>query len=139
MSEAEKELYFQSSVTCETIIMKNFISPSQKIGLMGENAACLFLKKQDYHLIERNVANLYGEIDIVAEKNSITYFFEVKSARKNPLITPAENLTRAKLKKFLRSVEYYCFKHRIKNYQLQAILVTINSEQDFEIEIFDLD
>lgn len=118
--------------------MKNFISPTQKTGLIGENAACAFLKNHNYHLLERNAANLYGEIDIVAEKNSIISFFEVKSARKNPLINPAENLTSAKLKKFLRSVEYYCFKHRIKNYRVQAILVTINNEQDFKVEIFDL-
>ncbi|MEK7106423.1 MAG: YraN family protein, partial [Patescibacteria group bacterium] len=41
----------------------------------------MFLMKQGFTILERNVANKFGEIDIVAKKKGLVYFFEVKAGK----------------------------------------------------------
>ncbi|MFH1402271.1 MAG: YraN family protein [Patescibacteria group bacterium] len=43
-------------------------SEKRKIGDIGENIACRFLKKNGFKIIERNYWKKWGEIDIVARK-----------------------------------------------------------------------
>jgi putative endonuclease len=50
-----------------------------KTGQIGEDVACVFLVKQGYSLVERNYWKKWGEIDIVAKKDNILHFIEVKS------------------------------------------------------------
>ena len=72
-------------------------------GSIGERIATEYLQKKGYHIIECNAYSRWGEIDIVAEKQNIIIFIEVKtrkslkqgkpyeavSYQKNP--TPHEN------------------------------------------------
>ena len=53
-------------------------------GNLGENIACEYLEKDGYRIITRNFNCFYGEIDIIAIKNSELIFIEVKT-RKNTL------------------------------------------------------
>jgi Holliday junction resolvase-like predicted endonuclease len=41
---------------------------TKEIGLLGENAACAYLKKEGFTLRERNVVSKTGEIDVIAQK-----------------------------------------------------------------------
>ena len=97
---------------------KVFTSKTQKTGEIGENMACLFLMKHGFTINERNFTKKWGEIDIIAEKDSITHFIEVKSvshdlsneksvSRENIGIRPEDNMTPQKLQKFRRIVESY--------------------------------
>ena len=58
--------------------MKNFTSNSQKIGQVGEDIACKFLMKHGFTVLERNYTKKWGEIDIIAQKEDVLYFVEVK-------------------------------------------------------------
>lgn len=120
--------------------MKQFTSKTQKIGEIGEEKACIFLMKQGFSIIERNLANKFGEIDIVAKKAGKYYFFEVKAGRQGGFINPAENLTKEKLRKFLISVEHYCLVNKINDYRMQGIVVLLPSNETLEpsVEIIDL-
>ncbi len=51
----------------------------QKIGKIGEDCACKYLKKEGYQIIERNYLRKWGELDIVAQKGKKIHFVEVKS------------------------------------------------------------
>ena len=51
----------------------------KKIGVLGENMACRFLVKQGFKILDRNYSKKWGEIDIVAKKNKIFRFIEVKT------------------------------------------------------------
>ncbi|MBX4181397.1 YraN family protein, partial [Candidatus Parcubacteria bacterium] len=51
----------------------------RKLGDIGENIACDFLKNRGYTIVERNYLRKWGEIDIVARKGEVIHFVEVKS------------------------------------------------------------
>ncbi len=55
----------------------------QKIGQIGEDLACNYLKKSGYKLVERNYLKKWGEIDIVAKKGNKLHFVEVKSVSRD--------------------------------------------------------
>ncbi len=121
--------------------MKQFTSKTQKIGEIGEEKACEFLMKHGFTVLERNVANKFGEIDIVAKSHGTHYFFEVKTGRKGGWLNPAENLTKEKLRKFLISVEHYCLLKGIKDYNAQGIVVIlekIDPQSPAKVELIDI-
>jgi len=57
------------------------ITEKRRIGDIGENLACKFLKKEGLKIIERNYLKKWGEIDIVAQekKTNKLHFVEVKT------------------------------------------------------------
>ncbi|MDD5433593.1 MAG: YraN family protein [Candidatus Pacebacteria bacterium] len=52
---------------------------SQKIGQIGEDIAADYLKKKGYQILNRNFKTKWGETDIVARKNGVITFVEVKT------------------------------------------------------------
>jgi putative endonuclease len=120
--------------------VKQFTSKTQKTGEIGEEKACEFLAKHGFSILERNVANKFGEIDIVAKAHGTHYFFEVKTGRQESWLNPAENLTKEKLRKFMISVEHYCLIKKIKSFHAQGILVILpkNKEGSAKVELIDL-
>ncbi|HEC1788756.1 TPA: YraN family protein, partial [Campylobacter lari] len=50
-------------------------------GKKGEELACEFLKTQGFEILKRNFYSKFGEIDIIAKKDKILHFIEVKSTQ----------------------------------------------------------
>ncbi len=94
-----------------------FTSKSQKIGQIGEKLAALYLTKQGFSIKDINYTKPWGEIDIVALKDNIIHFIEVKSVsresksglaiKNKDLYRPEENLSRDKLRKLYRTIGLY--------------------------------
>ena len=85
-----------------------------EIGKIGENITNTFLMKQGFTIIERNYRVKVGEIDIIAKKDNVLRFIEVKSIKvrdcnqiTNLVIAPEDNLTFAKWSKLLLTIEIY--------------------------------
>ena len=55
------------------------LTPKRLIGNLGERAAVRFLRKNGYRIIKRNYTALGYEIDIIARKDNVTTFIEVKT------------------------------------------------------------
>ncbi|MDE2030652.1 MAG: YraN family protein [Patescibacteria group bacterium] len=118
--------------------MKKFTSNSQIIGKLGEDIACKFLMKHGYSVKERNYTKKWGEIDIIAEKDSKIYFVEVKSVscetlpdfKKDNLFTkrPEENMHPWKMKRLSRTIQTYLIHKRIGNtpWQFDLLLVYLD-------------
>jgi uncharacterized protein (TIGR00252 family) len=51
---------------------------STETGQLAEQAAAKYLKKQGYQILEKNWRTRWCEIDIIAQKNHVVYFVEVK-------------------------------------------------------------
>jgi len=52
---------------------------NRELGTAGEDAACAFLKRRGYRIIDRNYRCPFGEVDVVAAKRGLTVFCEVKA------------------------------------------------------------
>ncbi len=75
-------------------------------GNESEALATKYLEDLGYIIVERNFyARKLGEIDIIAQKDDILHFIEVKSAKAD--FDPVYNLTASKLRKVINSTHYY--------------------------------
>ncbi|MEW5907899.1 MAG: YraN family protein [Patescibacteria group bacterium] len=79
----------------------------QKIGKLGENISCKFLLKQNYKIKGQNYRKKWGEIDIIAEKDNILHFIEVKTVSHETGYKPEENIHLWKKKRLSRAIQTY--------------------------------
>ncbi len=99
---------------------------TRDIGREGENAAVRYLKKRGFAIVLRNFLTPLGEIDIIAIKKGVLYFFEVKSKRSDKMGTPFESLTENKRKRVRKTAEWFLSKH--KEYNMPCLFGAISVE-----------
>lgn len=75
--------------------------------VLGENAACSYLTRKGYKIIERNFRKGYGEIDIIALYSNTLIFVEVKTRSSDKYGTPFESIAPWKLKSLLHAARFY--------------------------------
>lgn len=103
---------------------------SRQKGDIAEKKACEFLNSNSFNIIEQNFyAKKLGEIDIIAIKDEIYHFIEVKSATTYEIAV--NNITASKLNKLKRSVEYYLQNKKLDvSFCLDAMIV-VDEEIEF--------
>src|SRR3989344_5323418 len=107
----------------------------RKLGDIGENIAYEFLKKRGFEIIERNYLRKWGEIDIVARKDGIMRFVEVKSAclparqvtHGTSSYRPEDNMHPWKLKRLGRTIQTYLL-HKKLDCDWQLDLITVKMD-----------
>lgn len=73
-------------------------------GEVAESSAVEFLQNSGFEIVERNYFTRYGEIDIIAKKDLIYHFIEVKSGKN---FNPLQNVTPKKLNRIINSIYIY--------------------------------
>lgn len=107
----------------------------KETGDLGESVACRFLEQKGYRIIERNYRKPWGEIDIVALKNRVLRFVEVKSVSVNDFsrerdYEPEDLVDHRKLKKVARTASLYMEnKKDSREFQIDVVGVFLNSEK----------
>ena len=87
-----------------------------RIGQWGEQVAAVYLVGMGYEILTMNVhCDPYGEIDIIAEKDGIIIFVEVKTYSKEQLGATAQKLDQNKLKKLEKAIQKYAVDMKVKN------------------------
>lgn len=120
--------------------MKQFTSITQQIGLMGEKIGSSFLTSKGFKVIERNYTKKVGEIDIIAIEKGILHFIEVKTIVSRATLesiknnerhyNPFENVTKYKLKKLWRTIQWYLIERKVSRetlWQIDIIAITVSS------------
>ncbi|MSS63991.1 YraN family protein [Velocimicrobium porci] len=92
-------------------LAKNTRLNKRKIGTKYEEIAVCYLISKGYKIIERNYRNLYGEIDILAKKDSTLLFFEVKFRSDGSYGDPLEAVNHWKQKRISKAALYYYAKN----------------------------
>ena len=90
---------------------KNKLSTKQ-IGNLGEDKASEYLKKNGYTIIIRNFRTKRGEIDIIAVKDDILVFIEVKTAPHGTLKTLEHILGTTKQKRIVETAKRFLLSYR---------------------------
>jgi len=115
----------------------------KKIGDLGERIAENFLKKKGYRILDRNfftrlaLGPKTGEIDIVAKKNNVISFVEVKTIALNSMdnnlkdssIPPEEKVNFQKQRKLIKTAQIWLSKNKMplnKKWQIDVISVKID-------------
>lgn len=98
-------------------------------GRQGEEWAAQALKKQGYKILARNYRTPVGEIDLVATKDGILVFVEVKLRRDLRFGTPQEGVTRTKRHHLQRAALYYLRHHHLQEVPYRFDLVAITLQE----------
>lgn len=80
---------------------------NKKFGAKGEAAAAAYLKRRGYAILERNMRTSFGEVDIVAETESVLVFCEVKTRAGDGYGSPSEAVTAEKRLRYIRAARQY--------------------------------
>lgn len=109
------------------------------VGKIGEKLVKTFLMKQGYDVLDQNYHIPYGELDIVAKKDSKIHFVEVKTIKVRDVsdisflkVRPEDNLTSSKYSKLKITVEAYLQNRGVSRdirYQIDLACVYVNVEQ----------
>jgi putative endonuclease len=67
----------------------------------------------------------FWEVDIIAKKDWITVFFEIKYRVWEKFWIPEEAITKAKLRKFRRTIDFYCTKNNIDFWNIRLDVIAI--------------
>ena len=114
-----------------------------KTGETGEEAARLFCIEHEYTIRERNYRKPYGEVDIVAEKDGILHFIEVKASKYYPetAFAPEIRVNARKIRKLKQICETYLREMRVsqdRHWQIDVISVILNQDNTLKsIELFE--
>jgi putative endonuclease len=96
---------------------------SRAKGNVAEDRASLFLLENGYMIVDKNFYSRFGEIDIIAYKEEVWHFVEVKSALDYELAV--QNITKSKLSKLIKTGDVYLKKNALHvDYMYDAIIVT---------------
>lgn len=104
----------------------------KNVGDSGEDFAAAMLKNDGYKVIERNYAVQGGEIDIIAIKNGVMHFIEVKTRTGIEFGYPADSVTEAKQKRIKTAARSYLSSRsgRWNNVSFDVYEVMVNHIED---------
>ncbi len=86
-----------------------------KTGVWGELYAVRYLRDNGYKIITGNYRRRIGEIDIVAQKDNVICFVEVKTRGEDPMIAPWEAVDSAKQSKIIATAGLFMKNYGDKN------------------------
>lgn len=127
----------------------NHLSPmkteKRKTGDVGEDLVCEYLGDRGYTILERNYLRPWGELDIVARRDSKIHFIEVKTVTREPREWPGEptrgqseshrpeeNMHPRKIQRLHRAMQTYLLGHKALSYMdfqldLACVYLSLNT------------
>lgn len=97
---------------------------NQEIGILGENAAADLLIKEGYAILERNYRVGHLEVDIIALKDGIIVFVEVKTRAADYLVAPQEAVNKQKQKFIINAANGY-IRHHKRSEEARLDVITV--------------
>lgn len=83
----------------------------KQLGNDSESLAGRFLMQKGYQIVETNFSCKRGEIDLIARKDDLLVFVEVRSKTSAQYGQPLETVNRKKQEKIRKAAEYYLYVH----------------------------
>ena len=103
-------------------------------GNMGEKKAMKYLVNHGYTIVDLNYYARYGEIDIVARKQGVYIFVEVKTRSTTSFGRPAEAVSLRKQRNMTLAAQHYIQKNKIDDFPVQFdVIEVLNGEGNSSI------
>lgn len=122
--------------------MSNNLTEKRKLGNLGEDLASRFLIKHGFIILDRNYLRKCGELDIIASKDNLLHFIEVKSISceikkdvsdetTNTNYRPEDNVHAWKLGRISKTIQVYLLDKNVSdetNWQFDVVTVYIDKD-----------
>ena len=102
---------------------------NRALGWLTEGMAARALEKKGYLILERNFANRFGEIDLIAKDREILVFVEVKAKTGIDFGLPEEMITKGTLNKIRHMATIY-MKGQSLLCRIDVVAIIINSHNE---------
>ena len=79
----------------------------QKLGRRGEDRACAYLASKGYRILARNYKTKVGETDVIAERDGLLCFIEVKTRSSLAFGLPGEAVDSRRRARLRRCAEWF--------------------------------
>ena len=102
-------------------------------GRQAEQMALEFLKKNKLKLVDRNYRTNHGEIDLIMHDGNHLIFVEVRSRKRNSLVSPAETIDNNKRLRIIRASQRYLLENRKISWnscRFDVVTITGNKKQN---------
>ncbi len=120
--------------------VKDKMAKHNEIGEKGEGVAARYLEKKRYIVVNRNYRRKWGELDIIAQKDGILHFVEVKTVSRVSWggrfeqevnnYRPEDNMHPWKLKRLSRAIQTYLLENKSEaEWQFDLICVFLDMEK----------
>ncbi len=113
------------------------LNASQNLGVLGEELAYQYLRKEGYKVLLRNYECALGEIDLIAKDKGALVFVEVKTRTSSAMGHPAEAVTSAKQHQILKCAQFYVKRYGIREvpcrFDVVSILIPSSGETRIEL------
>lgn len=109
------------------------------LGRKGEEIAVDYFIEKGYEIVERNYHFGHGEIDIIAKKNRMIVFAEVKTRKSAGFGTPDQAVNFKKMKLLLRTADGFLLKNsQFSGYEKRLdFIAIIKSEETFSLDHYE--
>ena len=108
-------------------------SKTAQLGAVAERYASDFLKSRDYGILSKNYRKPWGVIDIIAEKDGVVVFVEVKANHKEIIgFEPELRVNKEKIKRILRAARTFIAEKRYNpepEWQVDIVAITIDKDR----------
>jgi putative endonuclease len=105
-----------------------------EMGQAGEELAIQWLRKNNFEVLHHNWRYSYHEIDIIAKKNELLHFIEVKTRKSDAGGYPEQSVTKTKFRHLQRAAEQYLHQHpQYKRIQFDILSIIMPAYKEPDI------
>ena len=105
------------------------------LGKCGEGVAADYLEQQGYSILERGWRSGHKDIDLIAFKQGILAFVEVKTRKNNAYIQPQQAVDRHKIKLLMTAANRYICNNNIDaEIRFDIVAITGTDYSNYKIE-----
>ncbi len=102
---------------------------TKQLGFSGEHAVAEFITKQNFKILFQNYTSHYGEIDLIAQRDELIVFVEVKTRKTNYFPTSTV-VTYSKQLKITKTAKYFVMQNQIVDKVLRFDVATVTVNKD---------
>lgn len=102
-------------------------------GKLGEQLGTSYLVEKGYLVKEQNWRHSRWEVDIIAEKNNVLHFIEIKTRRSKNFGLPEDKVGKKKIQNLINAAEEYLYLHpEWKRIQFNILSILIANQAPVE-------
>lgn len=104
----------------------------RETGAKGERIARQYLQRRGYTILAVNHANIYGEIDIIAKRDDILVFVEVKTRNDSNTEAALAGITLTKRERLTNAIHLYLHQQELSDetpWRIDVIAIALHGRR----------